>query len=214
MPELVERLGHLAAALVSDAQRDLQTVYTMDPLIKSLVPGTKLVGRAFTVLARGGSIITVHKALLEAPAGSVLIVGGEIALHANAALFGKLMATQATLNKIAGVVVDGAVRDIADLKAMRFPVFARGTTPHVGLNRMVGETQVPVPCGGIVVSPGDYVLGDDDGVAILPAALAERIITVAEQKLAKETETLSRMQAGEQLSVLIGFADIIKKARS
>ncbi len=213
MPELVERLGKLAAALLSDAQRDLQTVYTMDPLIHSLVPGTRLIGRAFTVLARGGSIITVHKALLEAPAGSVLVVGGETGLHTNAALFGKLMATQARLNKIAGVVVDGAVRDIADLKEMRFPVFARGTTPHVGLNRMVGETQVPVPCGGIVVAPGDYVVGDDDGVVILPSSLAERIITVAEQKSAKESETLSRMQAGEHLSVLIGFADIIQKAK-
>lgn len=213
MPELIERLGQLAAALVSDAQRDLQTAYTMDPLIHSLVPGTRLVGRAFTVLARGGSIITVHKALLEAPAGSVLVVGGETGSHTSAALFGKLMATQARLNKIAGVVVDGAVRDIADLKEMRFPIFARGTTPHVGLNRVVGETQVPIPCGGLVVSPGDYVLGDDDGIAILPASLAERIITVAEQKRANESETLSRMQAGEQLSVLIGFADIIQKAK-
>ncbi len=213
MPDLVERLGGLSAALVSDAQRDLQTLYTMDPAIHSLVPGIKLVGRAFTVLARGGSIITVHKALLEAPPGSVLVVGGETATHTNAALFGKLMATQARLNKIVGIVADGAVRDIADLKELRFPVFARGTTPHVGLNRMVGETQVPVPCGGIIVSPGDYVLGDDDGVAILPSALAERIIVVAEQKLAKESETLSRMQAGEQLSALIGFADIIHKVR-
>jgi regulator of RNase E activity RraA len=209
MPNLIERLERLPVAGVSDVQRNLQAVYAMDPAIHSLVPGAHLAGPAFTVGARSGSIITVHKALLEAPAGCVLVVGGETAQSANGALFGKLMATQAQLLGIKGIVVDGPVRDVADLCAMGFPVFARGTSPHVGNNRMVGQTQVAVSVGGLVVNPGDYIHGDADGVAVIPAALVEQVVAAVEEKLDKEAELVARMQAGEHLSAMIGFRDLI-----
>lgn len=209
MTTLVERLRRLSAAAISDVQRNLQTTYAMDPAIRAIVPGVRLAGPAFTVLARSGSIITVHKALLEAPAGSVLVVGGETAQSPNGALFGKLMATQAVLRGIAGIVVDGPVRDCAELQEMKFPTFARGATPHVGLNRVVGETQVLVSCGGLIVNPGDYVLGDDDGVAVIPASLVEKVVAAAEDRLAKEDDFLARMHAGEHLTDMIGFSALI-----
>jgi regulator of RNase E activity RraA len=209
MPEITTRLLELPAAIISDTQRTLQTTYAVDPAIHSMVPGARLAGPAFTVLARAGSIITVHKALLEAPPGCVLVVGGETGQSANGALFGKLMATQARLRGIRGIVVDGLLRDVADLREMEFPAFARGATPHVGLNRTVGETQVSVPCGGIVVHPGDYIVGDDDGLSIIPAGLAESIAAQAEEKLRKEADTLARMYAGEHLTEIIGFAGLI-----
>ena len=210
MSELFERLKDLPTATVSDVQRNLQTTYIMDSAIHSIVPGSRLAGPAFTILARAGSIISVHKALLEAPPGSVLVVGGETGQFVQFALFGKLMAMQARLRGIAGLVVDGAVRDTADLRELRFPVFARGATPHVGLNRVVGQTQMPVPCGGLVVQPGDYVLGDDDGVAIIPAMLAEQVIAAAEEKVRGEANLIKRMQAGEHLTDMIGFTQIIR----
>ena len=209
MSELLERLKDLPTATVSDVQRNLQTCYVMDSAIHSIVPGLRLAGPAFTVLARAGSIISVHKALLEAPPGSVLVVGGETGQFVQFALFGKLMAMQARLRGISGLVVDGAVRDTADLRELRFPVFARGATPHVGLNRVVGQTQVPVPCGGLVVQPGDYVLGDDDGIVIIPAMLAEQVIAATEEKVRGEANLIKRMQAGEHLSDMIGFTQII-----
>ncbi len=209
MPTILERLACLPSATVSDVQRNLQTTYCIDPAIRCMVPGVRVAGPAFTVLARGGSIISVHKALLEAPPGSILVVGGETPQQLNGALFGKLMATQARLRGIRGLVVDGGVRDIADLRAMRFPVYARFTTPHVGLNRAVGETQVAIPCGGLIVQPGDYVLADDDGVVVVPPASAEQIVPQAEEKVKKEDEYLVRMEAGEQLGDLIGFRKLI-----
>ncbi len=210
MSDLVERLSRLPAAAVSDIQRNLQATYAMDAAIHSLVPGAHLAGPAFTALGRAGSIITVHKALMEAPPGSVIVVaGGETFQQPNSALFGKMMATQARLRGIVGLVADGTVRDVADLREMRFPVFARGSTPHVGMNRVVGQTQVPVPCGGIIVNPGDYVVGDDDGVVVIPASLVEQIVAEAEERVRKEAGQLARMQAGEQLADMIGFRELI-----
>ncbi len=209
MPTILERLACLPSATVSDVLRNLQTTYCIDPAIRPLVQGLRVAGTAFTVLARGGSIISVHKALFEALPGNILVVGGETPQQLNGALFGKLMATQARLNGIVGIVVDGGVRDIADLREMGFPVHARFTTPHVGMNRVVGQTQVPIPFGGVIVNPGDYVLADDDGVVIVPPALAEQIVSQVEEKVKKEEEYLARMQAGEQLGELIGFRNLI-----
>jgi 4-hydroxy-4-methyl-2-oxoglutarate aldolase len=123
------------------------------------------------------------------------------------------MATQAKLRGIAGLVADGAVRDVADLREMQYPVFARGSTPHVGMNRVVGQTQVPVPCGGIIVNPGDYVVGDDDGVVVIPPSLVEQVVAGAEERVRKEGEQVARMQAGEQLGDMIGFRELIYRQK-
>lgn len=209
MSSLLERFHNLPAAALSDCFRGM---HTLDASIRSMTPGLGLAGPAFTVLAEAGSIITLHKALLEAPAGTVLVVGGETARDLDGALFGKLMAVQARLGGILGLVVDGPVRDTIGLREVEFPVFARCTTPRVGVNRTVGQTQVPTPCGGIIVNPGDYVRGDDDGITVVPAALLEQVVVAAEKRLQKEEEFLQRMQAGEHIGDLIGFRQLIHEA--
>jgi 4-hydroxy-4-methyl-2-oxoglutarate aldolase len=206
MDDLLVRFSRLPCAVLSDCLRGM---HTLDGGIRNLTPGLKLAGPAFTVLAEAGSIITVHKALLEAPPGSVLVVGGETGIGLNGALFGKLMTIQAGILGLAGLVVDGAVRDIAEVRELGFPVFARCTTPRVGVNRTVGQTQVPTPCGGIVVNPGDLIRGDDDGVTVIPAGMAEPIITAAEQRLQKEAEYVRAMREGAHITDLIGFTNII-----
>jgi len=206
MSDLLERFRRLPPAALSDCLRGM---HTLDSSIHSMTSGLGLSGAVFTVLAQAGSIITVHKALLEAPEGSVLVVGGETARDLNGALFGKLMAIQARLRGILGLVVDGAVRDVADLREMAFPVFARCTTPRVGMNRTVGQTQVPTPCGGIIVHPGDYVCGGDDGITLIPAALVEQVVLKAEARLQKEAVYVQRMEAGEHITDLIGFTELI-----
>src|SRR5512140_2299978 len=107
MSDQTARLARLPTAAISDVLRNLQANYAMDPGIKSIVLGLHVAGPAFTILARAGSIITVHQALLEAPSGSILVVGGETFQNVNAALFGKMMATQARLRGLVGLVVDG-----------------------------------------------------------------------------------------------------------
>src|SRR5436305_13330725 len=133
--ELVQRLAQFATATISDAQKSLGI---MRPNIKALAPGMRLVGPAHTVKCYPGSIITVHKALLEAQPGEVLVIDGEG--DDRGALWGELMSLQAQANRVAGVVVDGPVRDREAVARLGFPVFAASVTPRVGSNRRVGET--------------------------------------------------------------------------
>ena len=207
---LAERFASLPSATLSDC---LRGSHTLDPVIHCMTPGLELSGPAFTVLAEAGSIITAHKALLEAPEGTVLVVGGETSLDLNGALFGKLMGIQAKLRGIVGVIVDGPVRDVVGLREIGLPVFARCSTPRVGTNRTVGQTNVPAPCGGIIINPGDFVRADDDGVVVIPSEMLEQVVIDTELRVEKEAEYIRRMQAGEHITELIGLSKLIYKSQ-
>ena len=202
--ELVQRLEQFATATISDAQKSLGI---MRPNIKALAPGMRLVGPAHTVKCYPGSIITVHKALLEARPGDVLVVDGEG--DDRGALFGELMTLQALRNGLAGIVVDGPVRDRNAVVQSGLPVFATCLNPRVGSNRRIGETQIAVQCGGVVVRPGDLILADDDGVAVVAPEQAASVLDAAEAIKRKEIGYRKAMAAGQQLADLIGFRALI-----
>jgi 4-hydroxy-4-methyl-2-oxoglutarate aldolase len=170
----------------------------------------RLTGIAHTVKCYPGSIITVHKALLEATPGEVLVVDGEG--DDRGALFGELMTLQAQANGLNGIVVDGPVRDRAAVIASGFAVFATCLTPRVGSNRRVGETQIPIQCGGVVVRPGDLIVGDDDGVAVVAVDKAAAVLQAAEAIKRKEIGYREAIAAGRQLADLIGFRQLIYPA--
>ena len=200
----VERLARAAAASAADA---LGSTGVLDPEVRPVWTGARVFGPAFTARCYPSSIITVHKALLEAAPGDVLVV--DAGRDASGALFGAIMATDARHRGLAGLVTDGAVRDVADLAEMSFPVFARRTTPGVGTNRRVGATGEPISCGGIVVRPGDYVLGDQDGVVIVPRERAAEIADAIEAIWAKEDGWRKQMAAGQRIADLIGFRSLL-----
>jgi 4-hydroxy-4-methyl-2-oxoglutarate aldolase len=200
----LQRLILAAAASVADA---LGSVGVVDPEVRPVWSGARVFGPAFTVRCYPNSIITVHKALLEAKPGDVLVV--DAGNDASAALFGAMMATDAIGQRLIGLVTDGAVRDVQALREKSFPVFARRITPRVGTNRRVGVTGVPVACGGVVVRPGDYVIGDDDGVAIIPVERVAEIADAVDAIRTKEDGWRERMAAGDRLADLIGFRGLI-----
>lgn len=189
-----KRFRNFMAAAVNDAMRGCST---MDPEIKSIVPGKILAGPAFTVKCYPGSIITVHKALVEAKPGDVLVIDG--AGCKGGALMGELMALQCKCSGFAGVVIDGCCRDTQGLKELDYPFFARYTTPMVGTNRRMGSLQCDVNCGGVVVHPGDWIMGDDDGVVVIPADRVDEIVAKAEAIEKEEQEIAERISAGEKL---------------
>lgn len=205
--DLLNRLAEFPTAALSDALRGMGLVR---PPIRTMVPGAKLVGPAHTVKCYPGSIITVHKALLEATPGEVLVVDGEG--DDRGALFGELMTLQAQANGLAGIVIDGPLRDAVAVAAAGFPAFASCVTPRVGTNRRVGETQIPIQCGGAVVRPGDIVVGDDDGVVIVPLEQLEATVEAAEAIKKKEAGIRRDIAAGKQLADLIGFRTLIYPA--
>ena len=110
-----------------------------------------------------------------------------------------------------GVVIDGAVRDIDDIRRDRFPVFARAVVPNAGGAEYVGELDVPVQCAGVVVNPGDWVLGDDDGAVIIPAGRLVDAIETAERLRAVEKNIGREILSGRDLALLLGYDELLTR---
>jgi regulator of RNase E activity RraA len=157
---------------------------------------SRVVGRAATVVLRPVLKNDARKypnlaleLLDQAPAGSVLVFVMQDGI--DIAAMGNLMGTTAKVRGLAGAVIDGAVRDVAELRRIGFPVWSRRISPATSVGRMVGaEKQVPVKCGDILVNPGDYIVGDTDGVVVVPAAAAERVIELLKQYDDKESKMI------------------------
>jgi regulator of RNase E activity RraA len=161
--ELIPRLLEIEVSALCDADKGMPV---LDPAIRAMVPDVRMAGPALTVLAADDHL-PVFSALAEAEPGEVLVIatgGGRLAV------LGELFATEARRRGLAGVVIDGFCRDVAGLRRVGLPVFARGATPASGTTISRTPLRGPVRCGGLDVAPGDIVFGDDDGVVIAPAA--------------------------------------------
>ena len=193
-PELVHRFGAFGAADVSDMMNRL---YTMNPAIKPVTPRElRLLGPACTVKVFPADNLMVHKSLDLANPGDVLVIDASSSMMT--AVIGDLVSTKARHRGIAGVVVDGLVRDLDGILALGdFPVFARGTTPLGPLHRGPGEVNYPVSVGGIVVNPGDVIVGDADGVVVVPQGSAESVLDRLDARAAGAAEYQSAVARGE-----------------
>ncbi|MCV2488189.1 RraA family protein [Geodermatophilus sp. YIM 151500] len=195
-PELVERFSRIPVSNLSDVLERMAGFPGIQPVGGSLssLGGRAMVGPALTVRTRPGDNLVVHKALDLARPGDVLVVDarGELVN----AILGELMAEYAATRGIAGLVVDGAVRDQNSLSGGRIPVFARGFS-HLGpYKNGPGEIHGPVSIAGVAVNDGDVVLGDADGVAVVPRARARQALEAAEQVVAKEADQMRAIRAG------------------
>jgi len=145
----------------------------MHPRIRAVWTGARLAGPAFTVQTPPGEHPSVRRAADEAPAGAVIVVDGGGAV--DRALWGDKLSKLALERGVAGLVVDGAVRDVEGIEALGFPVFAAGVTPTPPRRDRTGKVGAPVTCGGLTVRPGDFVVGDRDGVVVVPAELHDQV---------------------------------------
>jgi RraA family protein len=198
MVALTRRLLELEVSTLSDADK---TLPVLDPAIHALVPDVRFAGPARTVVARDDHL-PVFAALDAAGAGDVLVVttGGS-----GVAVLGELFATEARRRGLTGVVVDGYCRDLAGLRRVGLPVFARGTVPRSGSTVSRAALDVPVCCGGVDVSPGDMVFGDDDGVLVAPPDRVEAALETAESIGRAERAMLAAMTAGRPLHDLTTY---------
>lgn len=185
--ELEEWKG-LSTTCISDALRGLSN---MDPAIKPVADHLKLIGRAYTVQLKAGDNAMVLKGIREANPGDVLVIDGKGYLHT--AVCGDFVAAMAQMAGLAGMVIDGAIRDIDGIRKLNFPVFSRGTTVAAGEKGGKGSTGGLISCGGIAVKPGDLIAGDADGVVVIPKELEAETLQRAKEKLAKDEERERRV---------------------
>ncbi|WP_100657829.1 RraA family protein [Alteromonas flava] len=183
MDKLLQRITALSPCDFADA---LPIEQFIDPAIQSLwQPIPKLVGRAYTVSCPPGDHLMFHAAIYRAKPGDVIVAVGDPAF----ALAGGNVCAIAQENGIAGCIIDGRVRDLAEIREMQFPLFAKGVIPKPGAKKQLGELQGSIQCGGVTVNSGDYVIADEEGIAIIPQQDIESALEKAEARAKKDAET-------------------------
>jgi RraA family protein len=192
-PTLVERFRALPVANVSDVMSRMTAGGAR--LRPMHAPGGAVMsGAALTVKTRPGDNLMIHKAIALAEPGDVIVVdgGGDL----TNALIGELMLAQMVRRGLGGIVINGAIRDSAAIRAQNFPVFAAGVTHRGPYKDGPGEINVPVAIDGMVIAPGDLVLGDDDGLLCVSFDEAEAIHVAASAKHAAEGKQVANIEAG------------------
>ena len=197
---LLAGLAELSTTLVSDA---MNREGAMAGAIKPLAPGMRLGGPARTVTVMAGDNGAIHAAIRFLGQGDILVVdAGGIE---DTAVWGEIMTRAAMHRGVGGLVVDGAIRDAAELRELGFPVFCRAVVPggpHKGWGGTIDGT---IACAGVPVSPGDLMLGDDNCVVVVPAAIAEAVLETAQAGLAREQTTMRKIEAGQTTAELLGI---------
>ena len=190
--ELVEQFKDLPVSNIGD---EMNRICCVDARIRPVNnPPLPLLGTAFTVKARVGDNLMLHTAIDMAQPGDVVVVDGQGDLVNS--LIGENMMLWAERRGLAGMIIDGAVRDVHTLSQMKFPVFAAGVQPNGPYKSGPGEINAPVCCGGITVNPGDIIVGDPDGVVVIRPKDAPVLLQKAKAKLQQELATREAIAKG------------------
>ncbi|MGU5952361.1 RraA family protein [Klebsiella pneumoniae] len=187
----IERARKYQAAILSDVAGRRGALHSS---IKPLRNDMQVVGTAFTVESRPGDNLMFHVALALAKPGDVIVVAGQG--YASSAMFGELMVTQAEAAGIGGFVVDGASRDFDTIGNSRMPIFAAGRNPAGPTKNIGGKICCPISLGDVAVQPGDLVVGDCDGVVVIPRQEVDIVLEAAEKKVQAEQERMKEIEQG------------------
>lgn len=190
--EEVRQAAEYQAAILADVAGRRGTLHGR---IKPLAPHMAVAGPAITVEVRPGDNLAIHAAMAIAKPGDVLVIDGKGDL--SCALLGEIMATQAQASGIAGIIIDGAVRDAETLSKQNFPVFSAGLNPCGPTKFIPGRVNHTISVAGAAVQAGDLVVGDVDGVVVIPREEVRTIIELAKGKLEGESKRLAAIQNGD-----------------
>ncbi len=205
LPDVIRQIDRVAPDTVAQAAQFPSSILAdvagrrgaLNGRIAALAPSMRFAGPAVTVEVRPGDNLMIHAALALVQPGDVIVVDGKGDL--NAALMGEIMCQQAAALGVAGVVIDGAVRDSEALRAMGFPMFAAGLNPNGPTKAVSGRLNHPVSVGGVTVFPGDLVVGDADGVTVVERAKAASLLPLAAKKVADETARIADIKSRKAL---------------
>jgi 4-hydroxy-4-methyl-2-oxoglutarate aldolase len=188
----VKLLGELGVATIHEAQG---RTGVMLPYMRPIYPSARVSGPAVTVLCQPGDNLMVHAAVEVCKPGDVLVV--VTTSESTDGMFGDLLGTSCQSHGVAGLIIDAGVRDTSELTAINFPVWAKAISAQGTVKASPGSVNVPVVCAGMLVNPGDVIVGDADGVVVVPRATAADAAKAAQQRVAKEEKTRERLAAGE-----------------
>jgi RraA family protein len=199
------RLLALRPALLSDA---LGKAGAMDHDMRCWSANCRIAGPAVTLRVHTADILMVGKALSECPKGFVLVIDGQGEL--NTALWGAITTECARRKGVEGIVIDGAIRDLAQIRRDKLPVFARAVVPNAGGAEYRGEIGATIQCGGAVVSAGDWIVSDEDGVVVVPKARLEATVALAERLRKVEIKIQRHVRNGKDLAALLRYDELLE----
>ena len=200
-PALVRQASEFQAAILADVAGRRGAMHGR---IAALRPRMKLAGPALTVDVRPGDNLMIHAAIALAKPGDVLVIDGKG--DQTAALMGTIMMTACQQLGLAGVIIDGAVRDSLEIDEMDYPVFSFGTNPNGPTKNVPGRIGHPVSCGGVTVRSGDLVVADADGIVVIERERVEGLLPVARRKVEDEAARIAQIRQGNTTAAWLDAA--------
>jgi RraA family protein len=194
--ELVERFREASPPDLADA---MNKSGAMREILPMYVPMRRMVGTAITVKAPTGDALMVRKAMAVAQAGDVIVIDGRGAISRS--LWGGNRSATVAARGIAGVVIDGGTRDTDETRDVDLPLFARAVCPMASASAGPGELNYPIACGGVVVNAGDIVVGDAEGIVVIPRPDAEDVYAAWQKIVEREKDWHTKATQGQQQGV-------------
>jgi 4-hydroxy-4-methyl-2-oxoglutarate aldolase len=191
-PETVRLLGELGVSTVHEA---LGRCGLMRPYMRPVYPGARLAATAVTVYCQSGDNLMIHAAMDVVRRGDALVVA--TSSESTHGMFGELLAESCRAQGVQGLVIDAGVRDTRELTAMQFPVWSKAISAQGTAKATAGSVNVAVVCAGAAVQPGDVIVGDQDGVVVVPRMRADEVARAGEQRREKEEGTRQRLKSGQ-----------------